>query len=114
MKELYPEQVEVLEKYFSGQHVYVNPPTSFGKPLIFQAVTLVADILKLRPRSTSTVVVISPLKSLTEEQVSHLNNLEILAVCITDESNDIVVQDVIQGKYTHVHALLKCLLVTDT
>ena len=30
---LYPEPVEALYKYFSGQDVYVNLPTSFGKSL---------------------------------------------------------------------------------
>ena len=41
--ELYLEQVEALEKYVSGKHVYVNLPTSFGKSLIFQAVPLIFD-----------------------------------------------------------------------
>lgn len=114
LKELYPEQEEALKKYFSGQHVYVNLPTSFGKSLIFQAIPLVADTVNLRPKNTSIVLVISPLKSLMEEQVLYLNSLEIPAVCITDESKDIVVQDVIQGKYTHVYASPECLLATDT
>ena len=35
--ELYLERVEALEKYFSGKHVYVNLPTSFGKVLDFSS-----------------------------------------------------------------------------
>ena len=44
--ELYPEQVKALENYFSGHHVYVNLPTSFGKSLIFQAVPLIFDAVR--------------------------------------------------------------------
>lgn len=61
IKEFYPEQVEALQAYFSGQHVYVNLPTSFGKSLIFQAVPLIYDTAKLRPKGTSIIVIISPL-----------------------------------------------------
>ena len=43
MKEFYLEELEALQAYlyFSGKHVYVNLPTSFGKSLIFQAVPLI-------------------------------------------------------------------------
>ena len=47
IKEFYLEQLEALQAYFSGQHVYVNLPTSFGKSLIFQAVPLIYDTAKL-------------------------------------------------------------------
>ena len=50
LNEFYPEQSEALKAYFSGQHVYVNLPTSFGKSLIFQAVPLIHDIVKLRTK----------------------------------------------------------------
>jgi superfamily II DNA helicase RecQ len=107
--ELYLEQVEVLEKYFSGKHVYVNLPTSFGKSLIFQAVPLIFDDVRFRCKGSSIMVVISPLTSLMEEQVSYLNSLGIRAVCITDESKDKLIQDVMQGRYSHVYASPECL-----
>jgi superfamily II DNA helicase RecQ len=110
--ELYPEQVEALEKYFSGEHVYVNLPTSFGKSLIFQAVPLIFDAVRFRRKGSSIMVVISPLTSLMEEQISYLNSLGIRAVCITDESKDKLIQDVMQGRYSHVYASPECLLAT--
>ena len=110
----YPEQVEALYKYFSGQDVYVNLPTSFGKSLIFQVVHLIWDTLKRRPKGTSIIVVISPLKSLMTEQVSYLNSLGIRACCITDECKESVIEDVIQGSYSHVYGSPECLLATKT
>ena len=113
VKEFYPEQSEALKAHLPGQHVYVNLPTSFGKSLIFQALPLIYDIVRLRPEGTSIIVVISPLKSLMEEQVSFLQNLRIPAVCITDDSKDNVIEDVMQGTYSHVYASPECLLSTS-
>jgi superfamily II DNA helicase RecQ len=58
------------------------------------------------------MVVISPLTSLMEEQVSYLNSLGIRTVCITDESKDKLIQDVMQGRYSHVYASPECLIAT--
>ena len=93
--------------------MYVNLPTSFGKSLIFQAVPLIHDIIKLGPKGTSIMVVISPLKSLMEEQVSFLKSLKKPAVCITDESKDNVIEAVRQGRHSHVYASPECLLSTS-
>ena len=62
-----------------------------------------------RPKGTSIIVIILPLKSLMEDQSAYLNSLGISAICITDEVNH-AIQDVIEGKYSHVYASLECLL----
>ena len=113
-KELYPEQKEALEQYFLGRHVYVNLPTAFGKSLIYQAVPIMHDSLNGRPKGTSIIVIISPLKSLMEDQSAYQNSLGISAICITDEVNDHAIQDVIEGKYSHVYTSPECLLATST
>ena len=113
IKEFYLEQLEALQAYFSGQHVYVNLPTSFGKSLIFQAVPLIYDTAKLRPKGTSIIVITSPLKSVMEEQVAALKNFRIPAVCITDESKDNVIEAVMEGQYSHVYVSPECLLSTN-
>jgi superfamily II DNA helicase RecQ len=59
-------------------------------------------------------VIISPLKSLMEEQSAYLNSLGISAIFITDEVTGYAIQDVIQGKYSHVYASPECLLATST
>jgi superfamily II DNA helicase RecQ len=114
IKELYPEQKEALEYYFSGHHVYINLPTAFGKSLVYQSLPVMHDSLNLRPKGTSIIVIISPLKSLMDEQSAYLNSLGISAICITDEVTGYAIQDVIQGKYSHVYASPECLLATST
>ena len=49
-----------------------------------------------------------------EDQSEHLNSLGISAFCITYNAKDHAVQDVIEGKYSHVYASPECLLATST
>ncbi len=100
---LYPEQKEALCQFFYNRDVFVNLPTSYGKSLIFQATPIMADVLLRKSQGTSIVVVISPLKALMEDQVRHLKSLNISAISVTDEHNDSIVGDIINGKYTHVY-----------
>ena len=72
------------------------------------------DLLNLRPKGTGIIVIISPLNSLMADQSAYLNSLGISAICITDEVNDRAIQDVIEGKYSHMYASPECLLVTST
>lgn len=107
---LYHEQKEALRLFFSKRDVFVNLPTSFGKSLIFQATPIVADVIYKRSSGRSIVVVISPLKALMEDQVRHLKKLNFSAVCVTDEHNDNLVRDIIDGKHTHVYGSPECFL----
>ena len=54
--------------------MFVNLPTGYGKSLVFQCLPISADALLDKPRGSSPVVVISPLRSLVEDQVLFLNN----------------------------------------
>jgi superfamily II DNA helicase RecQ len=99
---LYKEQEEALTQLFSKQDVFVNLPTSYGKSLIFQAAPILAYVLFRRSTGTSIVVVISPLKALMEDQVRHLNKLGL--------HDDQLVQDIINGQYTHVYGSPECFL----
>lgn len=107
---LYHEQKDALRLFFSKRDVFVNLPTSFGKSLIFQATPIVADVIYKRSSGTSIVVVISPLKALMEDQVRHLMKLNFSAVSVTDEHNDNLVCDIIDGKHTHVYGSPECFL----
>ena len=106
IKEFYLEQLEALQAYFSGEHVYVNLPTSFGKSLTFQAVLWIYDTAKVRPKGTSIIVIISPLKSLMEERVAVLKTFRIPAVCIMDESKDNVIEAVMEGRYSPMYVVV--------
>ena len=112
IKYLYPEQKEALENFFSRKHV--NLPTAFGKSVIYQAVPNISDALRFRPKGSSIIVVISPLKSLMVEQVAYLKSIGLPAICVADEATDNtrVIEDVIQGRYSHVYASPECLLPT--
>ena len=77
----------------------MNLPTGYGKSLIFQCLPVAADALLGKPRGSSLVVVISPLRSLTEDQVLFLNNNGVPAIAITDEEDPDIVQQVINGNY---------------
>lgn len=109
-KELYPEQEDTLKHHFSGHYVYINLPTAYRKSLVYQAVPIMYDSLNLWPKGTSIIVIISPLKSLMEDQSAYLNSLGISAICITEEAKDHAIQDVIEGKYSHVYASPEWLL----
>ena len=60
--------------------VFVNLPTGFGKSLLYQALPFVFDLTS--QESGHILVVISPLVSLMEDQVSHLKELGLKAANI--------------------------------
>ena len=62
LESLLPEQENALREFLEGRNVFVNLPTGYGKSLIFQCLPIAADALLDKPRGSSLVVVISPLK----------------------------------------------------
>ena len=113
LEEIIPEEKEAITSFFEGKNVFVNLPTGFGKSLIFQCLPIVADVIHEKPRGSSVVVVISPLRSLMEDQVKYLNNLTIPAIAITDEEDPETIQQVLNGIYLVVFGSPECLLSTD-
>ena len=63
------EQENSLREFLLGQHIFVNLTTGYGKSLLFQCLPIAADALFERPRGSSVIVVISPLRALMEDQV---------------------------------------------
>ena len=112
-EEIIPEQKEAIRSFFEGKNVFVNLPVGFGKSLTFQCLPIVADVIHEKPRGSSVVVVISPLRSLMEDQVKYLNNLSIPAIAITDEEDPETIQQVLNGIYLVVFGSPECLLSTD-
>ena len=53
----------------TGKNVYARLPTGYEKSLIFYAIPIIGDVMFDRPHGTSKVIIISPLKTLMEDQV---------------------------------------------
>ena len=81
LRELYNEQMQALYYLVSGNDVFANLPTGFGKSLIYQLAPFVVEEMSRRegkPR-TAIVLVISPLVSLIKDQVNSLRKKGIKA-----------------------------------
>ena len=94
-----PEQENALREFLGGQNIFVNLPTGYGKSLIFQCLPITADALLEKPRGSSVLVAISPLRSLMEDQIRHVNNMGVPAIAITDEEGVEIIQQVMNGNY---------------
>lgn len=82
---LRPEQKIGLRRLLEGNDLFFSAPTGFGKSLIFQILPTMNDILMDHLSGTSTVIIISPLKSLMIDQVSFLKNeTGISAIALTE------------------------------
>ena len=111
---LLPEQENALREFLGGQNIFVNLPTRYGTSLIFQCLPIAADALFEKPRCSSLLVVISPLRSLMEDQIRHVNNMGVPAIAITDEEDVKIIQQVMNGNYVLVNGSPECLLSTES
>ena len=107
--DLLPEQRKTIRSFFQGKNIFVNLPTGFGKSLIFQCLPIVADIFHKKPRGSSIIVVISPSRSLMEDQARYLTSLGIPAFAITNDEDVAITQQVLNGDYIVVFGLPECL-----
>ncbi|KAJ7380523.1 hypothetical protein OS493_008988 [Desmophyllum pertusum] len=78
--------------------------TGYGKSLIFYAAPIVADDLFERPRGSSKILVISPLKTLMEDQVAFLRSLGLSAIALHDEQSEERLKQVEKGAFTYLFA----------
>ena len=110
---LLPEQENALREFLGGQNIFVNLPTGYGKSLIFYCLTIAADALFEKPRGSSVLVVTSPLRSLMEDQIRHVNNMGMLAIAITDEEDVEIIQQLMNGNHVLVYGSPECLLSSE-
>jgi len=113
LSEIKIEQHQAVRSFFERGNVFVNLPTGYGKSLAFQCLPIVADVLFERPRGTSVLMVISPLKSLMKDQVVSLGNLGIPAVAINNKTDSEILQQVVNGTYSLVFGSPECFLSTS-
>lgn len=99
---LYSEQEECLKTICKGKNVYASLPTGYGKSLIFFAIPIVADVVFDRPRGSSKVIIISPLKTLMEDQVKYLKAMGLSA--LHDEQSEDILKEVESGSFMYLFA----------
>ena len=105
----YPEQKEALWNFFNGKDVLFSAHTGYGKSLIYQAMPIIADVLKNQAIGTSTVLVLSPLISLMKDQVQHINNsFSISAAAIFDGQEEEILQNIEDNANSLIYASPEC------
>ena len=78
---LSPEQQEVVVNFVSGRDVFVSLPTGAGKSLCYLLLPFTFNLL--RNSNSSIVIVVSPLKSLMEDQVAKASGLGLKCVYLS-------------------------------
>ena len=84
--------------------MYASLPTGYGKSLIFFAAPVVFGEILERPRGSSRISVISPLKTLMEDQVAYLKSLGLSAIALHDEQPKERLKQVGKGAFTNLFA----------
>ena len=94
--------------------MFFSAHTGYGKSLIFQAIPIIADIFDEKVIGTSVVVVISPLISLTQDQVKICNEQfnGIIAAATYSGQDEEILQNIENGVYSIVYTSSKALLAT--
>jgi len=95
-----PQRNGITKIVEERRDVFINLPTGFGKSLLYQALPLVFDLTLKQPGHI--VVVVSPLISLMDDQVSYLRELGLKACNITS-LEDGERSRVVNGEYSLVY-----------
>ena len=111
IEKLRMEQQKAIDKFFEEKDVFVSLPTGYGKSFIFQAIPVIASLVWKKPY---TIFIVSPLKALMEDQVQYLNGIGLKAVALNEESDEVIIEKVLKGDYSHVYGSPESFLAQDT
>ena len=87
------EQKQAVVGVLSGKDVMAILPTGFGKSLIFELFTLV----KMHEDELTSLVIVSPLTSIMEDQIKDFEDLGISAVKLRCDEKKL--EEIAEGKY---------------
>ena len=82
------EQETAVKELLSGNDVLAILPTGFGKSMIYTIFALARQELR---SATTCVLIISPLKSLIEDQIAEMASLNCMALELTSDNADLVI-----------------------
>jgi len=103
-----PNQLEAINATLGGKDTFVLMPTGGGKSLCYQLPSIISS-----GRTRGVTVVISPLLSLMQDQVAHLQKLKIQALLVNGEvspEHKRLVMDSL--KNPHVEKFIQLLYIT--
>jgi superfamily II DNA helicase RecQ len=107
----YDYQMESLPNFFKCNDLFFSAHTGYGKSLIFQAIPIITDVLQDQVISTSTVLVVSPLLSLKQNQIKHVNEtFGISAAGIFNGQEEEIMRDIEDGVYSLLYTTPEGLL----
>ena len=107
----YHHQMEALRNFFKCNYLFFSAHTGYGKSLIFQAIPIITDVLQDQVISTNTVLVVSPLLSLIQNQIKHVNEtFGISAAGIFDGQEEEIMRDIEDGIYSLLYTTPEGLL----
>ena len=118
ISELTDHQSQALYCFVSGEDVFVNLPTGYGKSLIFHMAPLVhtwmhqnvsPDLWAKEP----ILLVISPLLALMQDQVKKLKSVGLKAAYVGAEQEPGTLRDIEEGKYSFVFISPESTLSTE-
>ncbi len=94
------EQEVAVEKLLLGQDVVAVLPTGYGKSMIFTVFALAKQLIKRTEKDISTsILVISPLTSITTDQITEMQLLGFDAVELSEQTTTEIIRSPPQFVY---------------
>ena len=87
------------------KNIFFSAPTGFGKSLIFQTIPLIHDTMSGNLLGNSTVIVISPLNSLIDDQLSYLRSVGVTVVALRNNNS---MSDIVSEEGEILPSLIYC------
>eukprot|EP00794_Sanderia_malayensis_P014495 gene14495-16002_t len=128
---LYEDQIKLIKAFYDHKNIFFNAPKGYGKSIVFQLLPWVLGIVQEQNIGFSTLIVISPLKSMIEDQCMCKWEVGVscIALCGQNSFSDPAQQDkfyyddddgsdgtkdicrnVREGDYSLVYATPECML----
>ena len=112
IQSMYEDQEQAIRAFFNGHDIFFSASTGYGKSLVFQSLPFVADYLQEQCSGLSSLLVVSPLHALMEEQVQKMNAIGIPSVALHDKEVGLEekLNNMKDGVYSLIYTSPECML----